>query len=170
MLRSKLCFLMTYFYMWKTKITFMQCKMVKVILTFSRMKLVFLSQFYCCQGIAKFHIGMFIRQMHLTHTQSHVQWAEIDFNRYCQTLSWLTAHRLQKIDTSKYKYYLKSGISVSNSMVHLLFTALMKSWFLTMENKTQNNLLEESPLGLSSNFGAPSHLKGISFMQNHTVD
>ena len=31
-------------------------------------------QFYCCQGIAKFHIEIFIGQ-HLTHTvkQSHVQ-------------------------------------------------------------------------------------------------
>ena len=33
-----------------------------------------LFQFYCCQGIAKFHIEIFIGQMHLTHTikQSYV--------------------------------------------------------------------------------------------------
>ena len=48
-----------------------------------RMKLELLLQFYCCQGIAKFHIEIFIGQMHLSHTlkQSHVQWAEIDFER-----------------------------------------------------------------------------------------
>ena len=40
-----------------------------------RMKLELLLQFYCCQGISKFHIQIFIWQMHLTHTmkQSHVQ-------------------------------------------------------------------------------------------------
>ena len=40
-----------------------------------RMKLEFLLQFYCCQGIAKFHIEIFIGQMHLTHRmkQSRVQ-------------------------------------------------------------------------------------------------
>ena len=36
------------------------------------------------QRIAKFHTEIFIGQMHLTHTikQSHVQWAEIDLERY----------------------------------------------------------------------------------------
>ena len=86
----------------------MQCNMVKVIWTFWRMKLVLLLQFYYCQSIAKFHIEIFIGQMHLTHTmkQSHVQWAEIDFERYYQTFIWLTTHRLQKIDTTKYEYYI----------------------------------------------------------------
>ena len=98
-MRSKLCFLMTWFCMWQIKLTFMQCNMVKVIWTFWRMKLGLLLQFYCCQGIAKFHIEIFIGQMHLIHTmnQSHVQWAEIDFERYHQTFIWLTTHRLQKI-------------------------------------------------------------------------
>ena len=54
------------------------------------MKLGRLLQFYCCQGIAKFHMEIFIGQMHLTHTvkQSHVQCAETDFKRYCQTFIW----------------------------------------------------------------------------------
>ena len=49
-------------------ITFMQ-----VIWTFWRMTLGDFLQFYCCQGIAKFHIEVFIWQMRLTHTmkQSH---------------------------------------------------------------------------------------------------
>ena len=37
-------------------------------------------------------------------------------------------------------------------MVHLSITALMKVLSLTMENMTQNNLLEENPLGLGLNF------------------
>ena len=39
-----------------------------------------------------------------------------------------------------------------------------------MENTAQNNLLEESSLGLGLNFGASPHLKDISFMQNHSVE
>ena len=39
--------------------------------------------------------------------QSHVQWAEIDFERYYQTFIWLIAHRLKKIDTKKYEYYFE---------------------------------------------------------------
>ena len=127
-------------------------------------------EFYCCQ--AKFYIEFFIGQLHLTDImkQSHVQRPEIDFKRYYQTFTWLTTHRLQKIHTTKYKYYLKSWISISNSMVHLSITALTKVLSLTMENTAQKNLLEESPLGLGLNFGASPHLKDISFMQNHTVE
>ena len=46
--------------------------------------------------------------MHLSHlmAQSHVECAEIDFKRYYQFSIWLTTHRLQKIDTTKYQYYL----------------------------------------------------------------
>ena len=145
--------------------------MIKVIWTFWRMKLGFLLQFYCCRGIAKFHIEIFIGQMHLTHLmkQSRVQWAEIDFDRYYQTFIWLRTHRLQKIDTTKYKDYLKSWMSISKSMIHLSITGFMKAVSLTMQNTTQN-LLEKSPLGLSLNFGASPYLKDISFMQNHTVE
>ena len=32
-----------------------------------------------------------------------------------------------------------------------------------------NQFIGESPLGLGLNFGASSHLKDISFMQNHIV-
>ena len=101
-----------------------------------------------------YHIKIFIGQMHLTHTmkQSHMQWTEKD------------THRLQKIDTANYEYYLKSWISISNSMVHLSITTLMKALSLTMENTTQNNLLEESLLGLGLNFGASPHLKDISIL------
>ena len=107
-----------------------------------------------------------------THTmkQSYVQWAEIDFERYYQTFIWLTTQKLQKTDTKKYEYYLKSRISISNSMVHLSITVLRKALSLTMENTAQNNLLEENPLGLGLNFGASPHLKDISFMQNHIVE
>ena len=42
----------------------------------------------------------------------------------------------------------------------------MKSLSFTIENTAQNNLLEESPLGLGLNFGASHHLKDIPFMQN----
>ena len=42
------------------KLAYMQCNMVNVIGTFWRMKLELLLQFYCCQGIAKFHIEIFI--------------------------------------------------------------------------------------------------------------
>ena len=65
---------------------------------------------------------------------------------------------------------LKSWISISNSIVNLSFTALMKAWYLTMESRAQTSLLEESPLGLGRNFGAPPHLKGISFMKNPIVE
>ena len=159
-MRSKLC-------MWQIKGPFMQCNMEKVVWTFWRMKLGLLSLFSCCHGIAKFQIEIFIGQMHLTHTmeQSHVQWAEIDFERYYQTFIWLTTHWLQKIVTTKYEYYLKSWISISNSMVHLWITAFMKALSFTMENTAQNNLLEESPLGLGLNVGPSLHLKDISFMQ-----
>ena len=130
--------------MWQIKPTFIQCNMVKVIWTCWRMKLVLLLQFYCCQDIAKFHIKIFNGQMHLTHSvkQSLVQWAEIGFERYYQTFIWLTTNRLQKIDATKYEYYLKSWISILNSILHLSITALMKALFLTMENTIQNNLLE----------------------------
>ena len=82
-MRSKLCFLMTWFCLWKVRPTFMQCNMVKVIRTIGRMKMGLLLHFYCCQGVRKVHIEIFIEQMPLTHTmkQSHVQWAEIDFER-----------------------------------------------------------------------------------------
>ena len=95
------CVQMIWFCMWQIKLTFMQCNIIKVIWTFLRMKVGFLLQFYCCQGIAKFHIEIFIRQMHLTHSmkQYHVQWAEIGFERYYRTFIWLTIHRLQKTDT-----------------------------------------------------------------------
>ena len=62
-LRSKLCFLMTWFCMWQIKLTFMQCNMVKVILTFWWMKS---------------YQHLYFNKM----KQSHVQWAEIDFERY----------------------------------------------------------------------------------------
>ena len=152
-MRSKLCFLMTWFCMWQIKPTFIQCNMVKLIWTFWRMKLELLLQFHCCQGIAKFHIEIFIRQMHLTHTmkQSHVQWVEINFGRYYQTLTWLITYRLQKIDTTKYEYYLKSWISISNSMVHLSITVFIKALSLNVENMAQTNLLEESLLGFGLN-------------------
>ena len=65
---------------------------------------------------------------------------------------------------------MKSRISISNSMVHLSITVLRKALSLTMENMAQNNLLEENPLGLGLNFGAPPHLKDISFMQNYIVE
>ena len=55
-------------------------------------------------------------------------------------------------------------------MVHLSITVLMKALSLNMENTAQNNLLEESPLGLGLNLGATPHLKDISFMKNHLVD
>ena len=55
-------------------------------------------------------------------------------------------------------------------MAHLSITALMKALSLTMENTAQNNLLEESPLGLGLNFGASPHPKDIFFMQKHTVE
>ena len=152
-MRSKLCFLMTWFCMWQTKPTFIQCNMVKLIWTFWRMKLELLLQFHCCQGIAKFNIEIFIRQMHLTHTmkQSHVQWAEINFGRYYQTFTWLVTYRLQKIDITKYEYYLKSWISISNSMVHLSITVFIKALSLNVENMAQTNLLEESLLGFGLN-------------------
>ena len=80
------CFLMSWFCMWQIKLTFMQCNMVKVTWTFWRIKLGLLLQFYFSNGIAKFHIEIFIGQMHVIHTmkQSHVQWTEIDFERYFQ--------------------------------------------------------------------------------------
>ena len=39
-----------------------------------------------------------------------------------------------------------------------------------MDNTTQNNLLQEFPLGLGLNFGASPHLKDVFFVQNHTVE
>ena len=55
-------------------------------------------------------------------------------------------------------------------MVHLSITASMRALSVTMENTAQNNLLEETPLGLGLNFGASPHLKDISFTQKNTVD
>ena len=155
-MRSKLCFLMTWFFLWQIKLTFMHCNMIKVIWTFWRMKSSVLLQFYCCNGIAKFHIEIFTGKMHLTRTikQSYVQWAEIDFERYYQTFIWLTTHKLQKKRTTKDEFYLKSRISISNSMAHLYITSLMKTLSLATENMAQNNLLEESQYGLGLNLGA----------------
>ena len=39
-------------------------------------------------------------------------------------------------------------------MVHLSIKAVMKALSLTMVNVAQNNLLKETPLGLSLNFDA----------------
>ena len=155
-MRSKLCFLMTWFFLWQIKLTFMHCNMVKVIWTFWRMKSSVLLQFYCCHGIAKFHIEIFTGKTYLTRTmkQSYVQWAEIDFERYYQTFIWLTTHRLQKKRTTEDECYLKSRISISNSMAHLYITSLMKTLSLATENMVQNNLLEESQYGLGLNLGA----------------
>ena len=55
-------------------------------------------------------------------------------------------------------------------MFNLSMTTLMKALSITMEKTTQNNLLEESPLDLGSNFGASPHLKDISFMKNNTAE
>ena len=49
-MRSKLFFPMTWSCMSQIKLIFMQWNMVKVILTFWRLKLGFLLQFYCCKG------------------------------------------------------------------------------------------------------------------------
>ena len=76
-MRSKLCFLMTWFCMWQIKLNFMQCNMVKVIWTFWRMKLELLSHFYCCQGIAKFHI---ISKSLLGRCTWHTQWSSLICN------------------------------------------------------------------------------------------
>ena len=92
----------------------------------------------------------------------------------CQGIAKLhievATHRLQKIDTRRYNYYLKSSIFISNSMAHLSITAFVKALSLTMENIAQNNLLGERPLGLCLNIGASPHLKDTFFMQNHTVE
>ena len=82
---SKLCFLMTWICMRQIKLTFMQCNMIKVIWTFWRMKLGLLLQFYFCQGIANFHIEIFIGQIHLTHNEA-VSCA-ISRNRFREILS-----------------------------------------------------------------------------------
>ena len=58
-------------------------------------------------------------------------------------------------------------LSISNSMVPLSITALMKALSLTTENTAQNNLLEESALGLVLNFGASPHLKDISLPHSY---
>ena len=104
---------------------------------------------------------------------THIEAVSCAINRYRFWEILLKLHlaynRLQKKDT-KYEDYLKSWISVSNSMIHLLNTVLMRALSFTMENMTQNSLLEENPLGLSLNFGASHHLKGIPFMQNHIVE
>ena len=78
--------------------------------------------------------------------------------------------QITEIDTTKYEHYLKSWILVSNSMLQLLITALMKPLSLTMENAAQNNLLDKSPLGLGLNFNASPPLKDMSFMQKHIVE
>ena len=140
---SKLCFLMTWICMRQIKLTFIQCNMIKVIWTFWRMNLGLLLQFCFCQGIAKFHIEIFIGQIHLTHNEA-VSCA-MSRNRFREILSnfhLVDNTRLKKIDIAKYKYYFKSWILISNSVVHLSITALMKALFLTMENMVQNNLLE----------------------------
>ena len=46
----------------------MRCNMVKVTWTSWRKKLGLLLHFCCSQGIAKFHIKIFIGQIHLTQT------------------------------------------------------------------------------------------------------
>ena len=74
-----------------------------------RMKLEFLLQFYCCQGIAKFHIEIFIGQMHLTHNKA-VSCA-MNRNRFREILS--NVHladntQITEDDTAKHRYYLKS--------------------------------------------------------------
>ena len=46
----------------------------------------------------------------------------------------------------------------------------MKALSPTIENTTENNLLEEGPLGLGLKFGASLHLKDISLMQNYVPE
>ena len=93
-----------------------------------------------------------------------------DFERYYQTFIWLTTLRLHEIDTTKHECYLRSWNSISNCVVHLSIATLMNTLSLTIENTTQNNLLEEGPLGLGLKFGASLHLKNISFMQNYIAE
>ena len=95
---------------------------------------------------------------------------KIDFERYYQTFIWLTTFRLHKVDTTKYECYLRSWNSISNNVVHLSITTLMKALSLTIENTTENNLLEEGSLGLGLKFGASLHLKDISLMQNYVPE
>ena len=156
------------------KSTFMQSNMVKVIWTFCRMKLEFtavlLLSGYCKIPYQNLYWA--------DATDKHNEAVPCAMNRntfreilsVLSNLVWLTTYRLQKIDTTKYEYYLKNWISISNSMVHLSITPLMKAFSLTIENMAQNNLLERSPLGLGLKFCASSHLKDISFMQNHIVE
>ena len=156
------------------KSTFMQCNMVKVIWTFCRMKLEF-TAVLLLSGYCKIpYQNLYWADATDKHNEAvPCAMNRIHFERYylyCQTLVWLTTCRLQKIDTTRYEYYLKNWISISNGMVHLSITPLMKAFFLTIENMAQNNLLERSPLGLGLKFCALSHLKDISFMQNHIVE
>ena len=46
----------------------------------------------------------------------------------------------------------------------------MKALSPTIENTTENNLLEEGSLGLGLKFGASLHLKDISLMQNYVPE
>ena len=160
---------MTWFCMWQIKPTFMQCNMVNVIWTFWRIELGLLLQFYSCPGIANFHIEIFIGQIHLSYImkQYQLQWAETDFRRYYQTFIWMKTHRLQKIETRKYEYYLKSWVSIS------------KVWFICQVDESIihyygkhdiRQFIRGKPIRFGLNFGASPHLKDISLMQNRTVE
>ena len=97
---SKVCFLMTWFCMRQIKVTFMQHNVVKIIWTFSRMKLGFLLHFYCCKATAKFHIEIFIGQIHLTHIEK-VSCA-MTRNRFWEILSKLHLAGNTKITEDRY--------------------------------------------------------------------
>ena len=150
----------------------MQSNMVKVVLTFWRMKLglllglaVLLSSGYC---------KVLSRNLSWADApdtrKSHEVSCTVKRNRFRKILSNLhLADNTQITEDRYYKVQVLFEKLNSNSMVHLPITALMKVLSLTMENTLQKKLLEECPLGLRLNFGASPHLKDISFMQNHTV-
>ena len=168
----KAMFLITWFCMWQIRLTFMQCNIVKVVLTFWRMKLglllglaVLLSSGYC--KVPYWNLSW--ADAPDTH-KSHEVSCTVKKKRFREILSNLhLADNTQITEDRYYKIQVLFEKLISNSMVHLPITELIKTLSLTMENTSQKKLLEESPLDLHLNFGASPHLKDISFMQNHTI-
>ena len=97
--------------------------MVRLILRFWTMKLGLLLQFYCCQGIAKFHLYW----ADSPETYNEAVLCAMSINKFREIMSNL------HLDDN-----LRKNFNF-NCRVDFSITALMKALSLAIENRAQNN-------------------------------
>ena len=133
-MRSKLCFLITWFCMWQVKLTFMQSNNL------------YASDLNILEDDIRTYFALLLLSRYCKVPYRSLYWADapdthnetvscaMSRNRFLEVLSnlHLTDNtQITEEDSINYEYYLKSWVSISNIMVHLSIKALMKTLFLS---------------------------------------